>query len=225
MRLTTFLAIALASCMVWACGKATPESETRRWESAQKTLQTLGTKYSGFKPALEVVMTESTTLWEKALEETNEEKQLEAMSVANKAAYPLFVRSLDKIADEIETLKSLKTKVLQDGGTDEADKAALESVGKDVDEVLSDVKAMLKKQKVANPTEAEALLEEAKKAMINVSKRLKDVATTAKNKQSEAEATADSSSNADKAIKCAYCGGMNASGTLKCSGCGAPVEE
>lgn len=224
MRVTTFLAVALAFCVVLACGKATPESETKRWESAQKTLQTLGTKYSGFKPALEVVITESTTLWEKALEETNAEKQLEAMSVANKAAYPAFVRSLDKIADEIETLKSLKTKVLQDGGTDEADQAALESVGKDVDEVLSDVKSMLKSQKVANPTEAEALLEEAQKAMTTVTKRLKDVATTAKNKESEAAAAVDSSANADKSVKCSYCGSMNASSTLKCSGCGAPVE-
>ena len=235
MRIINFLIAIAAFFVVVSCGKATSESETKRWEASQKTLETLGAKYPGFKPALQEVKDNATKAWEEAGSIGDEEKKIAAMSAANDAASPNFVSQLNGISEGLEALKDLATEATQLGG-DESDKAALNLAKGEAGRTLTELEGMLKSRNVATAAEAEAVVGEAISQLTAATNRIKKVMDTVKNKQKAAEKAADTTAaNADakaateaeakNPIKCGHCGSMNAHDALKCSGCGAPVEK
>ncbi|WMX15936.1 hypothetical protein [Aureispira sp. CCB-E] len=228
MKITTLLTGLIAFFLVASCGKATPETETKRWEASQETINTLSAKYPGFKPALKEALEAAKLKWEAATQISSEEKQIEAMRIANKTARPLFVVELNKMPEKMEALKDLVTEATQAGGVDQADSQALATACREADFSLGKAEKILKNGTAATVEAANAIVSGASKELESATKRVKKVMATVKEKQSEAEATADSiltQETTEKAIKCAYCGSMNAHDALKCSSCGAPVEK
>ena len=59
MKMSSFLFIAVPVLMLLSCAKPTSESETKRWDSNQKTLNTLTAKYPNFRGALDIVKAEA----------------------------------------------------------------------------------------------------------------------------------------------------------------------
>lgn len=235
MRITNFLIAIAALFVVVSCGKATSESETKRWESSKQLLETLGAKYSGFKPALQEVSANATKDWEAAGSIGDEEKKVEAMRAANDAASPSFVSQLDGISKGLEALKDLATEATQLGG-DESDKQALSLAKGEAGRTLSELEGMLRSRRVATAAEATAVVGEAVSQLAAATNRIQKVMDTVKGKQNATKDAADTAAanaaantateaDAKKSIKCGFCGGMNAHDALKCSGCGAPVEK
>jgi hypothetical protein len=236
MRITNFLFAVVALLLVASCAKPTAESETKAWESSKQTLETLGAKYPGFKPALEEVKNEASKQWDAALEVSDDEKKVEAMRAANTAAKPSFVGQLDGMSDAIESLKDLSTEATQAGSVDDGDREALRIAQNEANITLNSVEGMLKSRQIATATEARAVVEEAAKQVENAKNRIQKVMDTVLGKKNAAKAAADTASANDAAketakeeaknpIKCGFCGTMNKHDALKCSSCGAPVEK
>jgi hypothetical protein len=235
MRITNFLIAIAAFCMVTSCGTATPESETKRWESSKKTLATLGAKYPGFKPALEEVMADATIQWTAAGNVADEEKKVEAMRAANSAASPTFVSNLDNMSEELEALKDMATEATQAGG-DQADKAALNLAKNQAGLTLNNVEKMLRSRNVSTAAEATAVLDDARQQVKSATNRLQKIMETITGKKAKEKAAADAEkidADKDKAAeavakkptKCGSCGQMNKPGALKCEHCTAPIES
>lgn len=236
MKLTSLLTTFVAFLIVASCGKATTESETKRWEASQKTINTLSAKYPGFKPALKEALDAAKLKWEAATQISGEEQQIEAMRTANKAARPQFVTELDNMPDKMEALKDLVTNATQAGGADQADNQALATARREADISLGNAEKTLKNGSAATIDAANAIVSSVTKELESAIKRIKKVMETAQEKKTEAQAASDSEeekaaakeeaeADATKSIKCGYCGTMNAHDALKCSACGAPVEK
>lgn len=231
MRILSYLFAVAAFAVVVSCGKATPESETKAWEANKNTLETLGAKYPGFKPALQEVLATATTQWEAALKITEAEKQVEAMRAANAAASPEFVTKLDGMTGALEALKDMATEAMQAAGSaDEGDKAALTNANNESNLTLNNVEGMLKSRSANTAAEASAIVMDAATQVEAATGRLKKVMETIKGKQTATTDTTtagNTTAPADekKSIKCGFCGTMNAHDALKCSSCGAPIEK
>jgi chromosome segregation ATPase len=236
MKLTTLLTAFVAFLLLASCGKATTESETKRWEASQETINTLSAQYPGFKPALKEALDAAKLKWEAATKVSGEEQQIEAMRTANKTARPQFVNQLDDMSDKMETLKDLVTDATQAGGTDHADNQALATARREADISLGNAEKALKTGSVATIDAANAIVGKVSDELESATKRIKKVMETAKGKKSEAKAAAKSEEekaaateaakvDAQKSIKCDYCGTMNAHDALECSNCAAPVEK
>lgn len=232
MKITTLLLAIATFAIVASCGKATPESETKRWEASKQTIEKLGAKYPGFKPALQQVLTEASTQWEAALAVSDAEKQIEAMRAANSAAAPSFITKLDGMSASLEALKDMVTEAAQEGTTDEGDKAAMATARNEANLTLNNVEGMLNSRSAATPGEAEALASEAATQIESATNRMKKVMDTVKAKKGQSQAASDTAAannaaatDAQKSIKCGFCGTMNAHDALKCSSCAAPIEK
>jgi hypothetical protein len=235
MKLTTLLTAFVAFFLLVSCA-ATTESETERWEASQKTINTLSTKYPGFKPVLKEVLETAQLDWEVAIETTGEEQQIEAMLAANETARPTFVDELEQMSEKIESLKDLAIDATQTVGVDAADDQALEMAGREADLSLSKAENTLKSATATTVEMANVIVGGLTEELDAARSRIEKVMQIIEDKKNEAEAEADevSAQAADeeaakeestKAIKCSYCGSMNASDALECSGCGAPVEK
>lgn len=232
MKLATLLKLLLAFSILVSCGKATPESETKRWEASQKTINTLSAKYPGFKPALKEALDAAKLEWEAAAQVSDQEQQIEAMRAANKTARPSFVNKLDDMPDKMEALKDLVTDATQAGGTDEADKQALSTAGREADISLGRAEKTLKNGSAATVEAANAIINGITKELEAATKRIEKVVRTVKEKKTDAQAAVDTAAakeaaaeKAKQSIKCSFCGNMNAPDALKCGSCGAPVEK
>jgi len=235
MRITNFLIAIAAFFIVTSCGKATSESETKRWESSKKTLTTLGAKYPGFKPALEEVLADATAQWTAAGNVGDEEKKVEAMSAANSAASPSFVSNLDNMSGKLEALKDMAAEATQAGG-DEADKAALNLAKNEAGLTLNNVEKMLRERKVSNAAEATAVVDDAMQQVESATSRIQKIMETIAGKKAQEKAAEDkektdadndkaAEEEAKKPVKCGHCGQMNKPGALKCESCTAPIES
>ncbi len=230
MKKQSILLLMTPLLLLLSCAKPTTESETKKWTSAQKTLQVLTTKYPKFEAALQVVKQESAVQWEAALNVTEEEQQIIAMQTANTAAYPEFVRQLDRVEDKIESLKSLCTRSTR-GAVDRIDNESLRIARNNAQRTLSSVEYLLNNNVVRSPVEATVVTNEAtkkiKNASNNVSKVLKRIANKARAKKQQEKAAKDkkeTTTKTSKAVKCSYCSVKNSSTASTCKGCGAPVQ-
>jgi len=236
MKLMTLLTSLITFLLLVSCGKATTESETKRWKASQETINTLSAQYPGFKPALKEALDAAKLKWDAATQISGEEQQIEAMRTANKTARPPFVTALDKMSDKMETLKDLVTDATQTGGADQADNQALATARREADISLGNAEKTLKSASAATIEIANAIISPITKELESATKRIKKVMETAKDKKEAAKATTESDKEeatakeaaeeaAKKSIKCGYCGNMNAHDALKCGSCGAPVEK
>lgn len=231
MRITTILFAIAAFAFVVSCGKATPESETNRWEASKRTLEGLGAKYQGIKPALEVLLTESTVKWEAALAIGDAEKQIEAMRAANSAISPSFVNKLDKLPASIEKLRDMIAEATQ--ATSDADiieYLTVMNTTRDAKQTLADVEGELAYMRAATPGEAEGLVSQVVTKVEGEVGRMTKVIETINAKKQSTQAAADTAAakaeaDAKKPIKCSSCSSMNEHDALKCGSCGAPIEK
>ena len=230
MKMSSFLFIAVPVLMLLSCAKPTSESETKRWDSNQKTLNTLTAKYPNFRGALDIVQAEAAQQWEAALMVTEEEQKIAAMQTANTAAYPEFVRQLDGMENKLEALKSLCTKSTRNA-VQTMDKESLRIARNNAQRTLSAMEYLLKNSTANTPVEATVLTNEASKkiknANSNIQKVLKRISEKARAKKQQEKAQKDEQNAATKSkkpVKCSYCGVKNSPSTSKCKGCGAPVK-
>lgn len=235
MKLTTLLTAFVAFFLLVSCA-ATTESETEQWEASQKTISTLSTKYPAFKPVLKEVLDAAQLDWERAIEITEEAKQVEAMLVANEKARPTFVAQLEGMSKKIKSLKDLEIDATQTAAVDAADVRALKIAGKEANLSLNNAKSTLKSATVTTVEAANVIVGGVTEDLNAAKNRLKKVMKVIKDKKKEAKAEANevatqaadkeaAKEESTKAIKCSYCGSMNAADALKCSSCGAPVEK
>lgn len=216
--------------LLLSCAKPTTESETKKWTTAQKTLQVLATKYPNFDAALQVVKQESAMQWEAALKVTEQEQQIAAMQTANTAACPEFVRQLDQVEDKIESLKSLCTRSTR-GAVDRIDNESLRIARNNAQRTLSSMDYLLKNNVVHSPVEATIVTNEAtkkiKNARNNVTKVLKRIADKVRAKKQQKKVAKDkkeATTKTSKSVKCSYCSVKNSSSASTCKGCGAPIK-
>lgn len=223
----------LSIFLIASCAKPTTESETKRWESHQKTLQTLSVKYPSFKNALTEVERSAAQQWEAALKVGDEEQKIAAMQTANSAAYPEFVRKLDYLEGNMDRLQRLCRKTTKTSA-DRIDMNALRTARDDAERTLSDLRYSLSSRVVNSPVEAEVAVEEISKnikyATDRINKVMKRIADKERKQKQEEKAEKDKQ-NADKqskeiskSVKCSYCGSKNKAGTSKCKSCGAPLK-
>ena len=81
-----YLLLTAAVVFFASCGKATVESETKRWASTQQTLDKLSGEYPGFKTALQEAKAAGEAKMKAAEGVSKEEEKVKAMSDAINAA-------------------------------------------------------------------------------------------------------------------------------------------
>lgn len=222
-----YLLLTAAVVLFASCGKATVESETKRWASTQQTLDKLSGEYPGFKAALQEAKAAGEAKMKAAESVSKEEEKVKAMSDAINAARPQFVKDLEDLKTNTNKLKDLMTQAPKKVTTP-ADKDAAMLAVREADFTLGSVETKLRSAAPANINEANGITagiaSELKAATDRLDKILKDAEKTTAGNKTAADSTkkADEKKLAD--VKCRSCGTMNAAGSKKCSSCTAPID-
>jgi hypothetical protein len=218
---------AVAAIFMSSCGKATVESETSRWKSNQQLLDKLSGEYPGFKTALMQTKDDAAAKMKSAEAVSGDEAKVKAMSEANNAAKPQFVRDLETLKPNMEKLKNLMVDVPKKVTTD-ADKTAAALGVREADITLGSIEAKLRTAAPANANEANGLTASMISEVEAASKRLSSLIKDAEKTTAANKTAADSSKKEEEKkladVKCRSCGKMQPAGTKKCPDCTAPID-
>lgn len=222
-----YLLLAAVTALFATACKKTVESETASWKANQQLLEKLSGEYPGFKTVLQATKTDAEKLMKAAEAVSDAEAKVKAMSAANTAAKPQYVRDLESLKTNMNKLKDLMVSVPKKVTTD-ADKVAAGLAVREADITLGNIESKLRTAAPASANEANgltaALVSELDAASSRLSALIKDAEkTTAAN-----NATADSAkAAADKKVadvKCRSCGTTHPAGTKKCPNCGDAIN-
>ena len=228
MKNLSLLFLAAVAILFSAC-KATVEGEQNNYKANLKSIEALGGLYPSFKPALDAIKAEGEAAF-KAAEAQAGEGQAQAMREANNKLFPSFLRDLQDVSKNINSLREKRTKVQNEGqGTG----TILTSM--DVDQVINEAEANLKKP-AGTAAELEAIVSTVVSSLKSMEKSLDElIAKKEAEKKAAAgeKANADSAAKAEKAaaekaaspIKCGFCGKSNEPKSTKCGGCGADLAK
>lgn len=210
-----------------AC-KRTAEGEKASYDSNKKRLEKLGAEYPGFKAAFQALITEADPEWKKA-ESLSGEEQIKAMAAVNGKLAPSYVYSLERLKDDLNSLKDAKTKAPQQVKTD-GEKASLAAAIEEANITLNRVEAEMKSKQASTGTEVQAIVESWKKDVEAAQKRIDDIAGAAsKAKEDEKKSTEEAQKKEEAAkapVKCKKCGTKcdpTKGECKKCGSCGAPL--
>lgn len=228
MKIVNALLLLTSLFVVLSCGKATTESETKRWESNQKKMDALVLQYPNFKAAIDQTKAAAIKEWQAAQSVEEQEAKVNAMSAANSTARPKYIRLLDGLAKEMEELKDDIAEATQAEGANEADLQAIKSAKTEANITLTRVEQMVKNTTVKTAAEAESILNKAEKQLDKAAERLQKVVKNIQKrvkKEAEAEdAAAQKEEVANKPIKCNACGKNNDAEAKNCKFCTAPLS-
>ena len=172
MKTSNILLLLTTLFLAMSCGKPTAESEMRRWEANQKTIDGLGAQYNGFKTALDLQLQQAQGLWDIALNIEGEEAKAEAMHGSNRSLYAGWVRKLDRMQDRLERLKDGVSESRQTAGATETDIAALDEAISEAKITLSEVESMLRTATANTIAQAESLVNNADRQIDAATKRM-----------------------------------------------------
>ncbi len=210
-----------------SCGKATVETETKRWAATQQTLERLGGEYPGFKTVLAEAKAAGETKMKAAESVSKEEDKIKAMTEAINAARPQFVADLENMKTNVNKLKDLMAEATKKATTPE-DKAAVQLVVQDADLKVFMMELQLRSAAPTNINEANgltsALARDVKSFTERLEKMVKDGEKTAAGNKAAADSTKKVEEKKLADIKCRSCGTANPAGTKKCNSCTAPIE-
>lgn len=213
--------------LILSCGKATTESETKRWESNQKKMDALVLQYPNFEAAIDETKAAATKEWQAAQSVGEEEAKINAMSAANSTARPKYIRLLDELAKEMEELKDDIAEATQTEGANNTDLDAINSAKGEANITLTRVEQMVRNTTVKTAAEAESILNEAEKQLNKAEERLQKVIDNIKKrvkKETKAEEEANKKEEvANTPIKCNACGKNNDADAKNCKFCTAPL--
>jgi DNA repair exonuclease SbcCD ATPase subunit len=221
------LLAAVAAIFMSSCGKATVDSETSRWKSTQQLLDKLSGEYPGFKTALMQTKDAAAAQMKTAEAVSGDEAKIKAMSEANNAAKPQFVRDLETLKPNMEKLKNLMVEVPKKVTTD-ADKTSAALAVREADFTIGTVTSKLNSAAPANASEANGLTASLVSEVDAATKRLSSLIKDAEKTTAANKTAADSSKKVEEKkladIKCRSCGKMQPAGSKKCGDCTAPLD-
>ena len=220
-----FLFPIIFTLLVSACGKATVESEQKRWTGNLQTLEKLSGEYPTFKTLIAEIKSQAEASMKNAESISDAEQKVVLMQAANELAKPRAIRSLENIKGTTQRLKDLlisaPTKVKGDNYT----QSILLAV-KDAENTILQTELKLKTQSPNSISEAEAMLTSIDSDLNAASKRIKDVISSYEKTEQAAKAVEEKvkqeEEKANAQIKCRSCGTMSPAKSTTCAQCGAP---
>jgi len=234
MKNLTFLLLLATFLGISACGPATVESETSRWNSNKERINRLKANYTKFSGVLDKVLADADAAMKSAESISSEEEKIKAMGDANSKAAPQFVLDLDGMDKLIRSVEDLATKAKQTSG-DASDTNAAYDAANRATETIRDSRNRLNTANVSDVAAANAVTDAVKKNLDGAKKRLNDVISTADKKAEDAKkAEEDAKTAADKKaeeekkakadIVCQYCKKSCPAGSTECPHCGGPLN-
>ena len=215
----------LSIILIGACGKASVESETKRWKHNQDRITSLKAIYPSFSTALDKTFDEANAAMLSA-ERLTEEAKVEAMANANRHASASFIRDLDRMEDLVQDIEDKITKAKQ-STTKQNDQSAAWDAARRADTAIREAKRKLSFANVKEIAAANAITKAVKTKLDAAEKRLDEVMKVAKETAQKQEKTEKLVKETEKKAKadivCGYCKSKNAAGAKQCGKCSAPL--
>ncbi len=219
------LMLILTILILSACGKASVESETKRWQANQDRITRLRALYAGFSGALDQAFNEARTAM-MAAEQLDGEAKIAAMAKANQKANVSFIRDLDQMDRLVQSVEDKITKAKQTT-TKTNDQSAAWDAARRADSAIRESKNKLSFANVKEIAAANAITKSVKSQLDGAEKRLEEVMKVAKQAEKEtkqAEETAKEVAAEKQAdVVCSYCKARNTPDQKECSKCSAPL--
>ncbi|MFK8103475.1 MAG: hypothetical protein AB8G15_13160 [Saprospiraceae bacterium] len=208
-----------------ACGKASVESETKRWQSNQDRITRLRALYPGFSGALDHAFAEARTAMV-AAEQLEGETKIAAMTKANQKASVSFIRELDQMDRLVQKIEDKITKAKQTT-TKKNDQNAAWDAARRADNAIRESKNKLSFASVKEIAAANAITKSVKSQLDGAEKRLEEVMKVAKKVEKETKEAAEIAKEVEAEkqadIVCSYCKARNTPDQKECSKCSAPL--
>lgn len=213
-----------------ACAK-TVEGESKKWDANVATVNALGAKYPGMKPALDARLASAKAAWDSAQGLSDEESKIKSMAAANSAIMAGFVTKLDGVEGSLAKLRESRVSAASMAG-DESSRLAAKLAAEDAQKTIERVEKTLKdgaKDEASATAIVDKVVADIETAQKAVDKVLEGDKKKAEDKAASDKAASDAAAkaDADKAAAvadwtCEYCGTANKHDATACSSCGAP---
>lgn len=141
------LAIFLASCA------KTVEGQKKRWQSNINRIQRVAIDYPAFKTILEDRRMEAQEMMDDAMNISDEELRIDAMSEANDVLIPDFVRGLENIERQIKEVQELRREVFRNAD-ERVEEMLADVAAKEADRAIESARERLRQPPVINLADA-----------------------------------------------------------------------
>lgn len=213
---------------VAACKKSV-EGESKRWTSANRTVDELSVLYPGFKTALEEQRQKAKAAMDAAEAVSDEKQRISAMSAANSMLTSGFVGEL---RDADQSIKKIRDKVIEVSGkaADESDRLTAKQAADQATQVVTQVEGVLKRG-ATDAASAGILLKKVTTDLRAAQDTLDRVAKIAQDKQQAKEAAQQPAAGGTGQAPaeqpaatwtCDHCDHNNPAEATTCQNCGAP---
>lgn len=222
MKKVTIL-LALFTLIIYSCGPSV-EGESKSWKRNVEQLKKLKADYPGYVKVIDARIAEAKKVYDAASSIKDEKEKAAKMSQANSMLSTGCVGNLKNMKSKIKEVKS-KKKELKALGKTEADIRLIKIVAEDAND------AVKKALKVLNAKEDKAKCDYVGEAYDNLDATVKDIKKRISSIKDKIQEQKDSTKkvvkktdDANKMVKCEYCGTKNKASNAKCKSCGANLK-